>query len=54
MRASPEVVTLKDTLSGRAQTPLRIAPGLGPAEITRLIREAEQERLFRAWNFGTG
>jgi molecular chaperone DnaK len=48
-------VTLMDTLSGRERTtPLRIAPGLGPAEIARLVRETEQERLFRAWNFGAG
>jgi molecular chaperone DnaK len=43
-------VTLKDVHSGRSQTsPLWVSTGLGAAEVARLVREAEQERLFRGW-----
>jgi molecular chaperone DnaK len=46
-------VTLKDPRSGRSQTSLvRASTGLEPVEIARLLREAEQERLFQAWSWG--
>jgi L1 cell adhesion molecule like protein len=44
-------VTLRGPVSGRSTTAqLRPATALGPAKIARLIRETEQERLFRSWN----